>query len=81
MALTALEDELLTVLRGYLAGAKSFDDFRSWEVSVTDSDSTRPEEEATIERLALMAESVMVGAAEMADFDDAVRAAIDLLEA
>lgn len=81
MALTALENELLTVLRGYLAGEKSFDDFRSWEVSVTDSDSTRPEEEATIERLALMAETVMVGAAEMADFDDAVRAAIDLLEA
>ena len=69
------------VLRSYLAGEKSFDDFRSWEVSVTDSDSTRPEEEVTIERLALIAETVMVGAADKADFDEAVSAAIELLEA
>lgn len=81
MTLTALQNELLTVLRCYLAGEKSFDDFRSWEVSVTDSDSTRPEEEAAIERLALIAETVMVGAADMADFDEAVRAAIELLDA
>ena len=80
MALTMLQNELLLVLRAYVAGDKSLDDFRAWEVSVTDAGSTPPDDEPTIERLALMAETVVSGAADKADFDDAVRAAIDLLE-
>ena len=81
MALTLLQNELLLTLNAYLAGEVSMDDVRSWEVAVTDSREIGPAEAEMIERLALVAETVLTGAAEEDLFAAEARRCANRLEA
>ena len=81
MPLTLLQNELLLTLNAYLAGEISMDDVRSWEVSVTDSSEIGPAEAEMIERLALVAETVVSGAADEDLFATEARRFADRLEA
>ena len=81
MPLTLLQNELLLTLNAYLAGETSMDDVRAWEVSVTDSSEISPAEREMIERLALIAETVISGAADEAAFADEARRCANRLEA
>ena len=81
MPLTLLQNELLLILKGYLAGERPMDDFRGWEVAVTGSPELDPDDAAMIERLALIAETVISRAMTEADFAAAAREAVERLEA
>ena len=81
MASALAAKDLRAVLRDYLAGEISFEDFREWEVSVTDTDAVPPEHAGALDRLALAAEMVISNASDMSHFDAEVRAAIDRIEA
>ncbi|MCY4454709.1 MAG: hypothetical protein OXC56_00160 [Chloroflexi bacterium] len=73
MSITLLERELLIVLRAYLRGERSLDDVRQWEVSVSDSSEVTVDEAATIERVALLAETAVAGAIDESAFREAVQ--------
>ena len=77
---TLLQNELLLTLNAYLAGETSMDDVRAWEVSVTDSSEISPAEREMIERLALIAETVISGAADEDVFADEARRCANRLE-
>lgn len=81
MPLTLLQNQLLLTLNAYLAGETSMDDVRAWEVSVTDSSEISPAEREMIERLALIAETVISGAADEDVFADEARRCANRLEA
>lgn len=80
MPLTLLQNELLLTLNAYLAGKISLDDVRGWEVSVTDSSEIGPAEAEMIERLALVAETVISGAADENVFAAEARRCADRLK-
>ena len=80
MPLTLLQNELLLTLNSYLAGEISLDDVRGWEVSVTDSREIGPAEAEMVERLALIAETVVSGAADEDLFATEARRLAERLE-
>ena len=81
MPLTLLQHELLLTLNAYLAGEMDLDAVRGWEVSVTDSREIGPAEAERVERLALMAETVVSGAADEDTFAAEARRCASRLEA
>lgn len=76
-----LRDELLPILRGYLDGERSLDDFRGWEVAIDGSPELDPGEAALVGRLALIADTVVSRAMTEADFAAAAREAVERLAA
>ncbi len=81
MPLTLLQNELLLTLNAYLASEIDLDAVRGWEVSVTDSSEIGPAEAEMIERLALIAETVVSGAADEGLFATEARRLAERLEA
>lgn len=76
-----LQAELLPILRGYLAGERPLDDFRGWEVAIDGSGELDPDEAALVERLALIADTVVSRAMTESDFAKAAREVVERLEA
>lgn len=74
-----LQAELLPILRGYLDGECSLDDFRGWEVAIDGSGELDPDEAALVGRLALIADTVVSRAMSESDFAEAAREAVERL--
>ena len=81
MPLTPIQSELRLLLEGYLAGERPLDEFRSWEVALDGSDELGPADAAIVGRLALIADTVVSGAADEPAFAEAARSAVRQLEA
>ncbi len=81
MPLTLLQNELRLMLDAYLAGELSLDDFRGWEVEQIGSSDRLANDEETIGRLALIAETVVSEAAEERYFATEARRVADRLDA
>ena len=76
MPLTPIQGELRLLLEGYLTGERSMRDFRSWEITVADTDALEPADAEMVGRLALIAETVERGAADEPAFEEAARSAV-----
>ena len=81
MPLTLLQNELRLTLNAYLAGELSLDDFRAWELEQIGSSDLLAEENDTIGRLVLIAETVVSEAAEEDYFAAEARLVAGHLEA
>lgn len=66
-----LKQELREILREYLAGEKSLDDFLAWEASLALDPDVPRDLRRTLDRLALVGEEVDRGMRDEGDFRDA----------